>query len=115
MVFDHPTPYGWAPEKFTKSATFTNTMTLLGNTIVRVYHPCGINDGINTNFVNTEGEVDVNALRDLINNSDFGYDARTGLIGRLDRSLNSFLNRSPDYRNLVLPIYNMLQLYFIKR
>ena len=119
VLFNQATVSYKENRKFTKSTTFTNTMTLLGKTRVRVYHPCCINDGINTNFVNTEGEVDVNALYDLINGSDFRPDGRRRLIGILGESLNSPLirspNMSPNYRNLVLPIYNMLRLYFIKR
>ena len=98
---------GMGTEKFTKPMTFTNTMTLLGKTSVRVYHPLGINDGINTNFVNTEGEVDVAALYHPLNGLRFGINARRGPIGIPYESVSD--------RNLVLPIYNMLRLYFIKR
>ena len=94
--------------KFTKPTAFTtNTMTLLGKTTVRAYQPHAINDGINTNFVNTGGDVDTLALYDLIKASDFSHDARRGPMGILDESVYR--------RNLVLPIYNMLRLYFIKR
>ena len=106
-VLDHPTRYGWKTEKFTKPITFTNTMTLLGKTIVCEDGALCINDGINTNFVKTGGEVDVTALRESINNSDFRYDALEGLMW--------MLNKAVYRRNLVLPIYNMLRLYFIKR
>ena len=95
-------------KKFTgPTAPTTNKMTLLGKAAVRVYQPLGISDGINTDFVNTEGEVDAITLYESIEVSGFRADVRRELIGILDRSLY--------HRNLVLPIYNMLRLYFIKR
>ena len=107
VVFNHATVYDKETKKFTKSATFTNTMTLLGKTTVHDYEPLGINDGININFVNTEGEVDVEALYKSIKASDFKPDVR--------RELKEVLDESLSHRNLVLPIYNMMRLYFIKR
>ena len=107
VVFDHATVDTAETRKFTKSTTFTNTMTLLGKTIVYEHGTLCINDGINTNFVKTGGEVDVDALYESINDSDFGYDAH--------RWLMRILNEAVYRRNLVLPIYNMLRLYFIKR
>ena len=137
VVFNHTTVGTAETRKFTKSATFTNTMTLLGKTTVRVYQPRSIDDGINANFVNTGGEVDVDALHDSINASGFGslgintnfvdtwgevdedalYDLinRSGFRRDAHRRLMGILDEPLNRRNLVLPIYNMLRLYFIKR
>ena len=93
--------------KFTKPATFANSMTLLGKTTVYVEHPFCINDGINTDFANTRGGVDEDALYKSIEVSGFRADVRRKLLGIAYESL--------FHRNLVLPIYNMLRLYFIKR
>ena len=115
VVYNHPVPYGWSTRKFTKPTTLTNTMTLLGKTMVCEDGALCINDGINMNFVKTGGEVDVDALYASIKASDFKPDVRWKLIEILDESLNGSLDRSLSRRNLVLPIYNMLRLYFIKR